>query len=90
MQTNIIGVKYEDNYYPKTFGGKEYTYYTDINVHIGDIVEAPTRYGTTVALVTSIDIPEEKIADFKDSIKTIEIKLDKDVFLKDSILQPAV
>lgn len=90
METNIISVKYEDNFYPKTFCGREYSYYSDIEVSIGDIVEAPTKYGTSVALVTSINIPYEKVEAFKDNLKTITVKLNKELFLNESILQPAV
>ena len=34
MRTNIIQVKYESKYNSKTFEGKAYTYYTDINVEV--------------------------------------------------------
>ena len=45
METNIISVKYEDKYIPKTFGGKSYSYLTAVNVKIGDLVIAPTANG---------------------------------------------
>ena len=64
MKTNIISVKYEDKYMPKTFSGKAYSYYTTINVNVGDIVKAPTLYGVSNALVTSINVPEEKVSLF--------------------------
>ena len=32
MQTNIISVKYEDKFKPKTFSGKAYSYYTAVDV----------------------------------------------------------
>lgn len=90
MQTNIVGVKYEDEHYPKTFSGREYSYYTTISLNIGDIVEAPTKYGTSIAMVSSVDIPEEKILHFKNDIKTITIRLNKKTFLDENILEPAV
>ena len=90
METNIIGVKYEDIYYPKTFTGKEYKYFTSIPLNIGDIVEAPTKFGTSIARVSSINIPNEKIESFKDALKTITIKLDKDLFISSKVLKPAI
>lgn len=86
----IIGVKYEDEHYPKTFGGREYSYYTNISLNIGDIVEAPTKYGTSVARVSSLDVPEEKIMSFKNDLKTITVRLNKKLFLDEDILEPAV
>ncbi len=90
METNIVGVKFEDNIYRKTFAGREYSYYTTLPLNIGDLVEAPTKYGTNVALVTSINVPEEKIANIKDLVKTINVKLDKKSFINSNILEPAV
>lgn len=85
MKTNIISVKYEDKYMPKTFSGKAYSYYTNINVNVGDIVIAPTLYGVSNALVTNVNVPEEKISLFKDKLKTIAIKIDKTAFLQDDL-----
>ena len=38
METNIIGVKYEDEFQPRTFTGKTYSYFTNFPLNIGDIV----------------------------------------------------
>ena len=81
METNIVGVKYEDAFYKKTFGGREYTYLTIIPLSKGDIVKAPTKNGVSNALVTSINIPEEQIESIKDVLKTIAIKMNKENFL---------
>ncbi len=90
MKTNIIGVKYEDNIYKKTFVGREYSYFTVIPLQVGDIVKAPTVNGISNALVTSIDVPEERIISYKDKLKTIVIKLDKETFLNENRLDTAV
>lgn len=90
MNTNIVGVKFEDNIYRKTFTGREYSYYTNIFLNIGDLVEAPTKYGTIVALVTSINVPEEKIANIKSLVRTINVRLDKNLFINNNILEPIV
>ena len=83
MDTNIVGVKYEDDIYKKTFKGREYTYFTAIPLQVGDIVKAPTVYGISNALVTTINVPEERIESFKNEVKTITIKMNKEMFLKE-------
>ena len=57
MKTNIVSVKYEDKFNTRTFGGKSYTYYTNIEVGIGDLVIAPTVAGDKIARISEIDIP---------------------------------
>ena len=87
MKTNIVKVKYEDEYNPKTFIGKAYTYYTDVDLEIGDIVEAPTRYGVKIARVSMINIDENEIANIKSAMKIITRKLDKDKFLGNNTME---
>lgn len=82
METNIISVKYEDNYMPKTFCGKAYSYYTAIPVEVGDLVIAPTANGDKIARVSEIDIPEYKVEFFKSSLKLITDKIDREKYLQ--------
>ena len=82
METNIVSVKYEDKYIPKTFSGKAYSYITEIKLEVGDIVVAPTSYGEQIARVSEINIPEYKVESFKTSLKLITDKIDKNVYLK--------
>lgn len=84
MQTNIISVKYEDNFEPKTFSGRAYSYYTSISLRIGDLVIAPTAFGEKVARVSEIDISEERIESIKPYLKTIEQKIDKEKYIQTS------
>jgi hypothetical protein len=84
METNIISVKYEDNYRPKTFGGKAYSYYTNTKFNVGDLVIAPTAYGDKIARVSEINIPEYKIEMIKPYLKTITEKIDKEEYLQNS------
>lgn len=84
MQTNIISVKYEDNYMPKTFSGKAYSYYTAIPVEVGDLVIAPTQNGDKIARISEINIPEYKVEFFKSSLKLITDKIDKEKYLQSS------
>lgn len=78
MKTNIVAVKYEDDFFPRTFNGKDYSYYTDKNLLVGDIVEAPTKYGSKIAKVTRINIPEEEIEKIKPFMRKITKKINKD------------
>lgn len=90
METNIISVKYEDNFEPKTFGGKAYSYYTAINVEVGDLVIAPTSYGEKIARVSEINIPEYRVEMIKPYLKTIKLRIDKQKYLEtDEVLQEA-
>ena len=82
METNIISVKYEDAYEPKTFSGKAYSYYTAIKVEVGDLVVAPTAYGDKIARVSEINIPEFKVEHIKPYLKLITEKIDKEKYLQ--------
>lgn len=81
MNTNIISVKYEDKFSPKTFSGKSYSYITQVDVEIGDLVIAPTTYGDKIARVSEIDIPETRIENIKQFLKTITYKINKNEYL---------
>lgn len=82
MQTNIISVKYEDNYMPKTFNGKAYSYYTAIPLKVGDLVIAPTQNGDKIARISEINIPEYKVELIKSHLKLITDKIDKEKYLQ--------
>jgi hypothetical protein len=57
--------------------GRDYTYFSEADVKVGDIVELPhsvpqpegTPYNKGV--VTQVDVPEVEIEKFKDKVKTI-------------------
>lgn len=88
METNIIRVKYEDKYMPKTFSGKAYSYYTAIEVEVGDLVVAPTSNGDKIARVSEINIPEFKVEQIKPYLKLITDKIDKEKYLQtDEVLR---
>lgn len=90
METNIISVKYEDNYEPKTFGGKAYSYYINKKVEVGDLVIAPTFNGEKIARVAEINIPEYKVEKIKPYLKTITKTIDKDIYLQTDTIQEKV
>lgn len=81
MKTNIIMVKYEDNFCPRVFQGREYSYYTNINLTVDDLVEAPTKFGVKVAKVTRVNVSEEEIKKIKPYMKTIIRQIDRDRYI---------
>lgn len=81
MKTNIISVKYEDKFMPKTFSGRAYNYITQVNVEIGDFVIAPTIHGDKIARVSETNISETKIEQIRQYLKTITHKINKIEYL---------
>lgn len=90
MSTNIIAVKYENKFIPRTFGGKSYSYFTKLELNEGDIVKAPTQYGISIARVSRINIPEDEIKDIKPYMKTITKRINRDRYLKFAEIQEEV
>ena len=62
MEKNIISVKYEDSEFSHTFRGKDYCYYTNIKLNIGNLVEVPTVFCKKIAKVSRINIPQEEVS----------------------------
>lgn len=59
MGRPIIGVNHKSKY-SGDFGGKTYNYFTDIELAVGDIVNAPTANGDSIAMVNEINVPESE------------------------------
>ena len=89
-KTNIVSVKYEDKYMPKTFSGRSYSYITAIPLSIGDLVVVPTSYGEKIARVSAINIPEFKVEFMKANLKLITEKIDKQKYLQENQIQKEV
>lgn len=68
MKTNVIKLRFIRHGEPS---GREYTYFTNVDVTVGDLVDIDGRSGLSQGIVTAIDVPEEEIAPFKDIAKTI-------------------
>lgn len=75
MEKNIVKVKYEDNFCPRTFLGKEYTYFTSI------AVKAPTKYGIKIAKIIEINVSQDEIKGIKQYMKTITTKINKNRYI---------
>ena len=54
METNIVAVKYESQFIPRTFEGKSYSYFTNVKLNEGDIVEGVVRNRIIAAAAVSM------------------------------------
>ncbi len=63
----IVKVRFGDD----ATEGREYVYYFEGVLVVGDVVDAPTKNSTQKATVTAINVPEAEVASFKDAMKTI-------------------
>ena len=80
MRNGAVAVRYK-NRYSGEFTGNEYTYFTEIPLTVGTLVNCPTKYGVSLAKVTRIgvDIMTIPLA-VRNSMKTITKEdLPKDV-----------
>jgi len=72
LQSPLSIVKVQ--YYSETTGKlseREYSYYTEEPLAVGDIVMVPAKWGDAKAKVSAIDVPCAEIEAFKDKVKTI-------------------
>lgn len=69
----IIKVQYKkgQNEDGPIFSGREYAYYSNIPVAVGDIVTVVGINGATATKVTEINVPEKEVEAFKDKVKFI-------------------
>lgn len=57
----IINVQFKNKVSPG-FGGRKYSYRTNLGVAVGDVVKVPTRGDSGIAKVTDTNVPESAIA----------------------------
>ena len=58
METpNLVSVQFKSRHKKDEYGGCEYTYIADVPLQVGDIVNVPTKFGTSDARVCRIDVP---------------------------------
>lgn len=61
MAVDIVSVQFMSRTRPGEFVGREYTYYADNPLKVGDCVAVPSKFGESLAKVTVIGIPEYKV-----------------------------
>ena len=67
-KTNVIKLQFLKLGQP---AGREYTYFSNTDVAVGDLVEVEGKQGISQGVVSQIDVPEAEIAPFRDRAKTI-------------------
>lgn len=53
------------------YSNREYSYYSEDTLAVGDLVNVPTRDTIVRAQVSAVDVPEAEVAAFKDKLKVI-------------------
>lgn len=61
MAIDIVSVQFMSTARPGEFVGREYTYYADKSLKVGDCVAVPSRYGESLARVVKVGIPEHRV-----------------------------
>ena len=73
---NIIAVQFQNKDNPEVFSGREYTYFSDVDLTVGKVILAPTKNGTGVVRVCRTDMKETEIDErVMPYMRTIEQKL---------------
>jgi hypothetical protein len=70
VSTNIVKIKYWNDTKGEP-AGRDYSFYSEDPLDVGDFVQVPTEHGTAKALITAVNVPEDEILAFKDRVKTI-------------------
>jgi hypothetical protein len=72
-ERKIVSVQFQDKTKPEGFGGRAYTYYSNVELEPGDIIVVPTARGDGIVRVFRTDVKDseidERIAPF---VRTIE------------------
>ena len=70
---NIVAVQFQDRQNPEGFSGREYTYYSNVEVAVGDIILAPTKNGRGIVRVCRTDMDDTDIPEnARPYMRTIE------------------
>ena len=76
MSSNkIVNVQFASKHNPDEFVGRKYSYFTDIDLAVGDVVALPSKNGDGVGMVVDVDVPISSVsAGVLPLLKTIERK----------------
>ena len=69
MTKKIVKVQYKQDIFG--YSGREYTYYTDMPLKVGDIVMAPTKHGESRCRVSAINVRESECVSILHLMRTI-------------------
>ena len=72
LVNGVVAVKYKSKYNDE-FCGNEYNYFTDVPLKVGMIVNAPTKYGTSLAKVVKENVDPLTIPlNIRNAMRTIK------------------
>jgi len=69
-ETDIVKVRYFSESTGET-SGREYSYFSEEPLKVGEVVQVPVRDRLQKAVVSAINVPESEIKRFRDQVKTI-------------------
>ena len=73
---SIVAVQFQNKSKPEEFSGREYTYFSDVELEVGEVILAPTKNGMGIVRVCRTDMRESEIdAHVMPFVRTIESKL---------------
>jgi hypothetical protein len=81
----IVTVQFQNKKDPQGFAGREYTYFSKVDLNEGDIIFAPIKSGEGLVRVCRVNVADSEIDDkVRSFIRTIEeLKKPKTVSLSD-------
>jgi len=72
-EKKIVAVQFKSKADPTGFGGREYTYYSTVDLAVGDVIVVPTKRGDGTARVSRVDVKASEIdVRVEPYMKTIE------------------
>lgn len=77
MDKKIIKVQFK-NRFTGEYSGAEYSYYAEEDLQVGDEVTVPTKFGEAEGKITRINVSELEVVTFKERMKTIPKRLQKE------------
>jgi hypothetical protein len=70
---NIVSVQFQSKKDPTGFAGREYTYFSKVELNEGDIIYAPTKTGDGLVRVSRVNVADSEISDsVRPFMRTIE------------------
>ncbi|MCL2215435.1 MAG: hypothetical protein FWB91_00310 [Defluviitaleaceae bacterium] len=67
----IVSVKFQSKNNKQEFSGREYSYFAEIDLQVGDIVSAPVKNGYSIGKVTKANVSPQSVGCSLSLLKTI-------------------
>jgi len=69
----IVAVQFKDRKDPDNFAGREYTYFTKVDLSVGDVIVAPVGKGSGTVRVSRVNVRDSEIDErIMPKMRTIE------------------